>query len=363
MRVLAVAGRIVQQIFRDHRTLALMLVAPLFILTLIYFLFQTNQDSVATIGVVNLSDSMLEQLAEADIDIVSYASDQSVQERLLTDELDGYFVWDNETLNITYNASATTSTGVVKAQVARMQQQHFAGQVEEVLSRAAEAGVIAPDQTPVPLEVEETFAFGHDDTTFFDTISPFLIGFFVFFFVFLISGISLLRERTTGTLERLLSTPIKRSDIVFGYIIGYGIFAIIQTVIVVIYSTYVLDIQNTGSIWNVLLINSFIAFVALAFGLLLSTFANSELQMVQFIPIVVIPQIFFAGLLPVDSLQNWLQTVAKIMPLYYGGDALKAVMIYGQGINDIYLNLLILLLIGVMLTIVNIRALRKYRKI
>lgn len=95
-------------------------------------------------------------------------------------------------------------------------------------------------------------------------LNPILIGFFVFFFVFLISGIALLRERTTGTLERLVATPIKRSEIVFGYLFGYGIFAVIQTIIVVFYAIKVLDIQLVGSIWNVLLINLLLALVALS---------------------------------------------------------------------------------------------------
>ncbi|TFE01548.1 ABC transporter permease [Jeotgalibacillus salarius] len=363
MRMLAVAERIIQQIFKDRRTLALMLVAPLLILTLVYFLFQTDQESIARIGETGLTDPMGDQLEEADVDLVSVEPNESLKELLLNEDLDAYFLLEDDLLQVTYNASSTTTIGSVKAQIAGLRQQHFALQVEEVMMKAAESGLIQPDEAPGFLNIEETYEFGSDETTFFDTISPFLIGFFVFFFVFLISGISLLRERTTGTLDRLLATPVKRSDIVFGYLIGYGIFAVIQTIIVVFYSTYILDIQIAGSIWYVLLINSLIAFVALAFGLLLSTFANSELQMVQFIPIVVIPQIFFAGLLPVDSLQEWLQVIAKIMPLYYGGDALKAVMIFGRGIDDILLDLFILFGIAIVFTFINIQALKKYRKI
>lgn len=157
-------------------------------------------------------------------------------------------------------------------------------------------------------------------------LSPILVGFFVFFFVFLISGIGLLRERTTGTLERLLSTPIRRGEVLTGYLAGYGIFAVIQTVIVVVYAVNVLDIPLAGSIWNVLLVNLLVALVALSIGILLSTFASSEFQMVQFIPVVVIPQVFFAGILPLDGMADWLQALAVVMPLYYAGDALTGVM-------------------------------------
>ena len=131
------------------------------------------------------------------------------------------------------------------------------------------------------------------------------MGFFVFLFVFLISGIALLRERTTGTLERVLSTSIRRSEIVLGYLIGYGIFAIIQTLIIVLFSIYLLNINLAGSLWYVILINICLAITALSMGIFISTFANSEFQMIQFIPLVV-PQVFFSGIFPLENMPDWL---------------------------------------------------------
>ena len=104
------------------------------------------------------------------------------------------------------------------------------------------------------------------------------MSFFVFLFVFLISGIALLRERTTGTIERVLATPIKRSEIVFGYLIGYGIFAIIQTLIIVLFSIYLLNINLAGSLAYVILINILLAIAALVMGIFISTFANSNFK-------------------------------------------------------------------------------------
>ncbi len=87
-----------------------------------------------------------------------------------------------------------------------------------------------------------------------------------------------MRERTTGTLERLMATPIKRYEVVIGYLVGYGIFAVIQTLIVVLFSINILHIILAGSILNVILINLLLALVALSLGILLSTFASSEFQ-------------------------------------------------------------------------------------
>ena len=142
-------------------------------------------------------------------------------------------------------------------------------------------------KTPIQLETVKTptitadYLYGSKDTTFFDLLGPILVGFFVFFFVFLISGIALLRERT-GAPDRLMATPIRRQNIVFGYLLGYGLFAVIQTVIVVLYATKVLNITLVGSLGNVILINLLLALVALSLGILLSAFANSEFQMMQF---------------------------------------------------------------------------------
>jgi ABC-2 type transport system permease protein len=215
-------------------------------------------------------------------------------------------------------------------------------------------------QTPT---IHTEYIYGDSETSIFDIFNPILIGFFIFFFVFLISGIGLLRERTTGTLERLLSTPIKRSEVVCGYLIGYGIFAVVQTLVIIFFSIKILNITLVGSIWYVLLINFLCAMVALSLGILLSTFASSEFQMMQFIPIVIIPQVFFSGLFPMDAMANWLQALSKVMPMSYAADALQGVMYKGYGFSEISKDLAILLLFTIVFIGLNILALKKYRRL
>jgi len=215
----------------------------------------------------------------------------------------------------------------------------------------------------MPKKIETNYVYGNKDTVFFDVLSPILVGFFVFFFVFIISGIGLLRERTTGTLERLLSTPIRRGEIVTAFLAGYGMFAVIQTVIVVFYSINVLGIVLVGSIWNVLLINLLLALVALSLGILLSTFAASEFQMMQFIPIAVVPQIFFAGIFPLEGMADWLQVIAKVFPMYYAGNALRGVMYKGFSFYEISGDLLALVIFAGIFILLNIFSLKKYRKL
>src|SRR5699024_4687928 len=140
----------------------------------------------------------------------------------------------------------------------------------------------------------------------------------------------------------------------FGYLAGYGLFAILQTLIIVFYSIFLLKVEVVGSIWWVLAINILIALSALAIGMFVSTFANSEFQMVQFIPLVVIPQIFFSGLIPLDSIAKWVSNIGYIFPLRYAGDALTHVMIKGQSFEFIWFDMVVLFVFIIVFTTLKI---------
>jgi ABC-type multidrug transport system, permease component len=185
----------------------------------------------------------------------------------------------------------------------------------------------------------------------------------VFFFVFLISGISLLNERTTGTLTRLLATPVRRGEIITGYLVGYGIFAVIQTIITVTFALTVFNVHMLGSVWLILLINFLLAMVALSMGIFISTFANSEFQMVQFIPLLIVPQVFFSGIITIATMPDWLQWLAHIFPLYYGGDALMNVATRGFRPGRREWGPLDPVLFAVVFTVLNVVGLKRYRRV
>ena len=192
---------------------------------------------------------------------------------------------------------------------------------------------------------------------------PILMGFFVFFFVFLISGMALLKERTSGTLERLLATPVRRAEIVYGYLISYGFVAVVQTLLIVLFTINVLNVQVAGSIFLVILTTLLLALVALALGIFMSTFAQSEFQMMQFIPLVVVPQIFFSGLIDLHAMADWAQWLANLLPMKYAASALTDVILKGANFSDIAGNLLALVIFIIILTIGNIVGLKRYRKV
>lgn len=351
MRTVAVIKRICQEMLRDKRTLTLLFVVPLIILSLMYFLFNGNTVD-PKLGVVNIDNNLVKILEEANINVKNY--EQVDRELIVEEKLDGLLELKDEKWVLTLQNS---DPSIAKA---------LQMKVNQSVSFQAQSKVLNPNTAPLAIQkkvIDTKYIYGNSETSFFDVLSPVLVGFFVFFFVFLISGIGLLKERTTGTLERLMSTPIRRGEIVTAYLVGFGIFAVIQTVIVVLFSINVLDMVLVGSVWNVILINLLLALVALSLGTLLSTFATSEFQMVQFIPIAVIPQVFFAGIFPLEGMANWLQSIGKIMPIYYAADALKGVMYKGLGLKDISGDLFVLVVFATIFIILNIFALKKYRSL
>jgi ABC-2 type transport system permease protein len=368
MRILALVKRICHQMIRDKRALAMMMVAPLLILTLLHYLLADNTIN-PRLGVINGDPALVTQLKDKDIVVKQYNSIIHTQKIMADDDLDGVLKISDEKIKLTLKNDQPSQAKALQMKVQQAIAADTGKRQSENLTKFMQNIQSKLQGTPIQMEqlkpqkISTSYIYGDKDTVFFDLLSPILVGFFVFFFVFLISGIALLRERTTGTLDRLMATPIQRRDIVFGYLTGYGIFAIIQTLIVVFYSVKVLNIILVGSLWNVILINLMLALVALSLGILLSSFANSEFQMMQFIPIAIIPQVFFAGILPVEGMPDWLQIIAKCMPMYYGGDALVDVMYKGLGLSDITNDLLVLLGFALVFIVLNVFALKKYRKL
>lgn len=348
MRIKALALRILNQLRNDKRTLALILCAPLLVLTLIYFILDTTITDIK-VGIVNAPQKYVENLYKNNITPVRCTESEAAQ-MLEDEEIIAYVRMIGGKLYIDLDGGNTTKAN---AALAAMEQ------AKKGLSPAV-SGMAPASQEREDLRTEVNYVYGAGDLKMFDNFGSLFIGFMVFFFTFLISGISFLQERTSGTLEKLLSTPIKRWEIVTGYIFGFGIITVIQSAIITFYVIYVLDVMMIGSLWLVMLITLLSAMTALSLGMLLSTAATSEFQMIQFIPIVIVPQVFFTGLF--DLSPEW-AAVGKFMPLYYVADALDKVMIRGQGISAIWLDIGLLLALTLIFMTANTLLLKRYRRI
>jgi len=308
----------------------------------------------------DLPTGLVTKMDELDhVDVETYQDLDQAKKALADEKVDAVISYKDGEYQVDYantDASKTTMTRqVLRTSIVNEGTDQLLSRVKQALPQLK-----LDEKAP---EIKESYQYGDKNTGFFARMIPILIGFVVFFFVFLISGMALLKERTSGTLDRLLATPVKRSEIVYGYMLSYGIIAIFQTAVVVLAAIWLLDVEVVGNILNVIIVNVVLALVALAFGILLSTLAKSEFQMMQFIPLVIMPQLFFSGIIPLSSMGEWAPTVGKFLPLTYSGDAISQIILYGHNLGDILSNLGVLMIFLIILTILNIVGLRRYRKV
>jgi len=343
MKIRALIRRIIRQFIHDKRTLALLIVAPLLVLSMIYLVF--NGDTYhPKIGTVQLPPAIEQSLSAQDAEVTPYSTISEADHALAEREIDAILSLDGTTPYVKLEGSDPAKNRAAMMLIQKT--------VQSLAGQTAQAAV------PV-----FEYLHGSADMSSFDSLSPALIGLFAFFFVFLIAGISFLKERTSGTLERLLATPLRRWEIVVGYMGGFGIFTGLQAILIAGYAIGVLGSLMIGSIWYVLLIMLLLSMTALSFGTFLSAFAETEFQMIQFIPIAIVPQVFFSGLFDLDSISPWLRWLTHITPLKYGADALQSVMIRGEGWSAIDVDVYVLLGLSLAFMAANVFALRKHRKL
>ena len=170
----------------------------------------------------------------------------------------------------------------------------------------------------------------------FDRLGAPLVGMFPFITMFLVTSISMLRERTTGTLERLMTMPLAKLDLLGGYGIAFALMATIQAFVTSVVAFLLLGLDAAGSTSLIIGLAVLNAVLGSSLGLLASAFATSEFQAVQFMPAFVLPQILLCGLfVPLDQMAGWLEAIASVLPLTFAFEALDAVAVGGDALADV----------------------------
>ncbi|MBF9133553.1 ABC transporter permease [Plantactinospora sp. S1510] len=176
----------------------------------------------------------------------------------------------------------------------------------------------------------------------FDRIALVMLGIFPFVIMFLVTSIAMLRERTSGTLERLLTTPLGKLDLLFGYGLAFGLAAAVQASVAAGVAYWVFDLSTAGSAGLVVLIAVVNAVLGVALGLFCSAFAQTEFQAVQFMPVVVIPQILLCGLfVDRDRMAGWLGAASDVLPLSYAVEALQQVGAHAEPTGTMWRDLVV----------------------
>ncbi|WP_372967729.1 ABC transporter permease [Microbacterium sp.] len=186
-----------------------------------------------------------------------------------------------------------------------------------------------------------------DQEGVFDQFGGAILALFPFIVMFLITSITTLRERRSGTLERLMTTPLAKADFILGYALAFGLMAFLQAVITVSFAVGVCGLEVEGELWQLGLVAVVDAVLGTALGLLASAFAQTEFQAVQFMPLLVFPQIILGGLfMPRDQMPDVLHAVSDWLPLSHAIDAINAVTAGEEG-GDVYGPVLVVVAFGV----------------
>jgi len=195
----------------------------------------------------------------------------------------------------------------------------------------------------VPCVLVGLLAWIYDGTPVFDRIGAALLGVFPFVVMFIVTSVATLRERTSGTLERLLTTPLGKGDFMLGYAIAFGFMAIVQALVATGFAVWVCDLDVAGPTWLLVVVAVCDALLGTALGLLVSGFASTEFQAVQFMPALVLPQFLLCGLLvPRDALPSVLSTVSDWLPLSYAVDAMRRIASVPEPVGEVSADLAVI---------------------
>ncbi|MFN8074955.1 MAG: ABC transporter permease [Kineosporiaceae bacterium] len=188
----------------------------------------------------------------------------------------------------------------------------------------------------VPCVLMGLLAWIYADTPLFDRIGAPLLGVFPFVVMFLVTSIATLRERQSGTLERLLTLPLHKADLIAGYALAFGALAIVQALVATGVAVLGLGLDVAGPAWLLVLVALADALLGTALGLLVSAFAATEFQAVQFLPAFVLPQFLLCGLLvPREQLPGVLHAVSSALPLSYAVDAMTTIAAQADATPDV----------------------------
>lgn len=349
-RVLAITIRIVRQIRRDRRTLALIFLAPIVILSLLGYVYRGSARTITL--ALSAPDTpfvtaFAQELTALSIRVERVSPEQAI-ERVRAGQAAGAVL-------IEPTPSSPMRLVLDGSQPGR------ARQVSMIASQAAMRTALQqllPQGTEPSLTLE--YVTGSPQFDELDTFAPVFIGFFAFFFVFLLTSVSFLRERLQGSIERLIVSPLDRAEIVLGYMLGFAFYALIQSLLMILFTVSVLRINTVGSLWLVILFTVILTVGAVNLGIFLSTFARTELQVVQFIPLVISLQGLLSGIIwPVESLPRPLRWVAQFLPLTWANEALRAIMLRGQGLEELVPHLVVLVSFAALMLVLAMTTLRR----
>ena len=212
-------------------------------------------------------------------------------------------------------------------------------------------------KSPVTINTDAIYG---ENAQFIDFFVPGIMAFVVFLLTTLLTLLAFVGERTSGTLDRLLSTSLRESEIVSGYAIAFGVIGTIQAAFLLTIALLVFEIIVVGNVLLAFLVIALLAVVSQALGILLSSLAKREAQAVQFIPFIILPVFLLSGIFwPIQAIPTWLRPFSYLVPPTYAVDAVRSVMLKGWGLDKIWPDVLALIIFAVIFLLVAVWSLKR----
>ncbi|MDO5823986.1 ABC transporter permease [Methanobrevibacter sp.] len=354
-RIFAVTKRIFTDIKNDKRTMGLIILAPILAMTVFGIAFSGDVENIDVIvvnhdegftvhgeGFKSLSQDILSNIDDKTINIQYMDNENQALDKVERGEV--YAVisfppnFTKDVFSGVKNSNSSNSDITVKAD------ESIVNIKTAIYSSLTDAQKITFDKEGFksPVNINENPVYGKN-AEFIDFFVPGIMSFVVYILTILLTLISFVGERVSGTLERILATPLTETEIILGYGIAFSIIGIIQSAILIIIGILVFNITIVGNVLIAILGISLLAIVCQSLGILLSNLADRVEQAIQFIPFVVLPAFLLSGIFwPIEAIPQWLRPLSYLIPPTYAARASRAVMIKGWGIDMIWMDLLAL---------------------
>lgn len=364
-RVFSVVKRVFRDLKNDRRTPALMFIAPLFAMFVFGLAFSGDVKNVRVIVIntdegvltgntmISLSEKIILNLDREVMDVEMMENADEAQKQIENGKAYAVIIFPKTFSNDVLKASPSAVQLLIdKSNV------DVANAIMKSVNKAILDTMEGMGKEPL-ITIKEDPVYG-ENVKFMDYFFPGILSFVAYLLTILLTLISFVSERISGTLDRSLATSLRESEIVTGYAVTFGILGMVQSALLLTVGTVVFDIHIAGNVMVAFAVIALLAVVSQSLGILLSSLAKREVQAIQFFPFVVLPAFLLSGIFwPLEAIPSWLWPASYLVPLTYAVDACRAVMVRGWGLEKVWIDVVALMGFAVVFLVMAMWSLRR----
>lgn len=372
-RIIAVSRRVFRDVANDKRSLAMLFIAPIFAMCIFGLAFSGDVEDVDVI-IVNqdqgytppmgettyMSEKIISNLDPSVLNIQNMSNVDDARQKVIDGQASAVIIFPE---NFTQNAILKTrnSSYPDSAEIIIQGDDSITNIKNAILKTVNEAvsDTMTEEGVNPALKVTSDPIYGKD-AEFIDFFVPGILAFVVYLLTTILTLITFVGERSNGTLERVLATPVTEGEVVTGYAITFGTLGIMQVVLLLILAIMVFNIMVVGNVLLAFLAVAVLAVTCQALGILLSSLAKRPEQAIQFFPFVILPAFLLSGVFwPIQAIPEWLRPFSYLVPPTYAVDACRAVMLKGWGLDKIWPDLMALVIFAILFMVLAVYSLRR----